>query len=105
MYMQSNLCPFAKLTVFARYYSLLQYPLIDSFPSIVCQPPNTSNTLPILTCLSTTSRVSRRVKNLQGVVSRMVSPDEREALFNGLGEISEAYEEGWSSGSDDDSDD
>ena len=35
----------------------------------------------------------------------MTSPDEREALFNGLGEIGEAYEEGWDSGSDDDSDD
>lgn len=31
--------------------------------------------------------------------------DVREALSNGLGEIGEAYEEGWDSGSDDDSDD
>ena len=42
---------------------------------------------------------------MQRVVSRMVGLDEREALSNGLGEISEAYEEGWNSGSDDDSDD
>ena len=35
----------------------------------------------------------------------MVGLDERETLSNGLGEISEAYEEGWNSGSDEDSDD
>lgn len=35
----------------------------------------------------------------------MASLHEREELFNGLGEIGEAYEEGWNSGSDDDSDD
>jgi len=35
----------------------------------------------------------------------MIGLDEREALSNGLGEIVEAYQDGWSSGSDDDSDD
>lgn len=35
----------------------------------------------------------------------MANLDQREELFNGLGEIREAYEEGWNSGSDDDSDD
>lgn len=55
--------------------------------------------------LSTTTGVAKRVKVLQAVVGRMIGLDEREALSNGLGEIAEAYEEGWSSGSDDDSDD
>jgi len=55
--------------------------------------------------LSTTTGVANRVKVLQAVVDRMIGLDEREALSNGLGEIAEAYEEGWSSGSDDDSDD
>lgn len=49
--------------------------------------------------------MASRVKVLQAVVGRMVGLDEREALSNGLGEIAEAYEEGRSSGSDDDSDD
>ncbi len=35
----------------------------------------------------------------------MAKYDERESLSSGLGEISEAYEEGWQSGSDGDSDD
>ena len=45
------------------------------------------------------------MKALQKVVGRMVALDEREALSNDLGEIIEAYEEGWDSGSDDDMDD
>lgn len=55
--------------------------------------------------LSTTSRVSGRVKALQKVVGTMVGVEEREPLSNGLGEIGENYEEGWVSESDDDSDD
>ena len=34
----------------------------------------------------------------------MVPVNDREALSNGLGEIGEAYTEGWHSGSDSDSD-
>ena len=84
----------------------MQYPLIDSFPvSIFSQPSDCSATVPVYTSLSTTSRVSSRIKTLQKVVSRMVSLDEREALTNDLAEIGDAYVEGWESGSDDDSDD
>ena len=39
------------------------------------------------------------------MVSRMVDVVEREALSNGLGEMAEAYEEGWDSGADDASSD
>jgi hypothetical protein len=35
----------------------------------------------------------------------MVDVEEREGLSSGLGDIREAYEEGWASGSDDDMDD
>ena len=35
----------------------------------------------------------------------MVSLDQREALCNGLGELAEAYEEGWENGLDDELDD
>lgn len=44
------------------------------------------------------------MKALQHVVARTVGLDEREALSNGLGEIGEAYENGWDSGSDSDDD-
>ena len=36
--------------------------------------------------------------------SKMACLDEREALSNGLGEIREAYEEGWQGGPEDESD-
>lgn len=38
------------------------------------------------------------------MVSRAIGVEEREALSNSLGEIAEAYEEGWDSGSDEDDD-
>lgn len=41
---------------------------------------------------------------MESIVKRVAAFDEREALANGLGEIAEAYEEGWNSGSDDESD-
>jgi hypothetical protein len=56
------------------------------------------------TLLSTETSVALRVKSLQNVVSRAIGLDEREALSNSLGEIAEAYEEGWDSGSDEDDD-
>jgi hypothetical protein len=48
--------------------------------------------------------VASRIKNLRSLVSRSIAMDEREALSNSLGEIAEAYEEGWDSGSDSDDD-
>ncbi len=56
------------------------------------------------TSLSTDTLVALRMKSLQNVVSRALSLDEREALSNTLGELAEAYEEGWDSGSDEDDD-
>lgn len=54
------------------------------------------------TSLSTDTTVAWRIKSLQNIVARTAGLDEREALSNSLGEIAEAYEEGWDSGSDED---
>ena len=54
--------------------------------------------------LSTSARVADRVKALRKAVLRIPGLEEREELSNGLGEIAEAYEEGWDSGSDEGSD-
>jgi hypothetical protein len=48
--------------------------------------------------------VAYRIKSLRNVASRSIGLEEREALSNSLGEIAEAYEEGWDSGSDEDDD-
>lgn len=54
--------------------------------------------------LSTDTRVAARIKTLQTTVGRAIGVEEREALANSLGEMAEGYEEGWSSGSDEDED-
>lgn len=88
-----------------RYQSRLLFPLLDSFPDIFAERSDQAHRMGVQTSLSTTSVVSGRVKSLQKVVGTLVGMEEREALSNGLGEIGEHYEEGWMSGSDDESDD
>ena len=86
-----------------RLHSSLEYPLLDSFPPIIPFSRD-HNHLAVHTSLSTTSRISKRMKALQGVVKKMAKLDESEALSNGLCEISEAYEHVWHSGSDESDD-
>lgn len=86
-----------------RTFTPLLFPLLDSFPHIFVQTSSTPS-LAISTSLSTDTAVALRVKDLQYVVSRAVGITERESLSNSLGEIAEAYEEGWDSGSDEDED-
>jgi hypothetical protein len=56
------------------------------------------------TSLTTDSTVALRIKTLRDIVNRSVGIAERETLSNSLGELAEAYEEGWDSGSDEDDD-
>jgi hypothetical protein len=58
----------------------------------------------VSTSLSTDTTVALRIKSLRDIVNRTVGISEREALSNSLGELAEAYEEGWDSGSDEDDD-
>lgn len=88
----------------ARYNTSLRFPLLDSYPSIFSRTTNQLD-LGIETTLSSTSLMSSRIKSLRSEVTRFVAFDEREALSNGLAELADAYQEDWSSGSDDDDDD
>ena len=89
----------------SRYRTPLLFPLLDSFPRIFNGWSIQPESVAVHTSLSTTALVSNRVKKLRDIVNRTVGLDEREALSNGLGEICEAYEEGWESGSDSDDED
>lgn len=82
----------------------MPFPILDSFPDIFSGTQQSSASLAITTSLSTDTTVALRIKNLQQIVNRAIGVDEREALSNSLGEIAEAYEEGWDSGTDDDDD-
>jgi hypothetical protein len=83
----------------------LPFSLLDSFPHIYSLSSSLlSKSVPVRTSLSTDTSVALRIKSLQNIVGRSIGLDEREALSNSLGEIAEAYEEGWDSGSDEDDD-
>ncbi|OJD13539.1 hypothetical protein AJ78_06023 [Emergomyces pasteurianus Ep9510] len=84
----------------------LSLPLLDSFPSdLFTGRGSPSSGLSIRASLSTTTQIGDKVKDLQKLASRLIGIDEREALVNGLGEISEAYQEQWESDSDSGNDD
>ncbi|KAL8950357.1 MAG: hypothetical protein Q9222_003609 [Ikaeria aurantiellina] len=93
----------ASLPIVERHYNALPFPLLDSFPDVILELASLTKTVAIHASLSTTTQISKRAKGLQNIVSRMVEVADREALANGLGEIAEQYEEGWSSGSDEES--
>ena len=86
----------------SRYHSSLPYTLLDTFPPIF--QSFFTKSVAIRSSLSTSARVAEHVKALRKVVLRVPGLEEREELSNGLGEISEAYEDGWDSGSDEGSD-
>lgn len=88
-----------------RYHTSLGFPILDSFPrDLFPQSIQPGSTAAIRTALSSTSQIADRSKELQRLVNRVVTIEERETLSNGLGEIGEAYEEGWQSDSDDSDD-
>ena len=86
----------------------MSHPLQDSFPAIYrsgTRPTATRPTsLAVRTALGTTSRLAEQIKTTQRGVARAVRLEEREALANDLGDMAEAYEDGWDAGSDEDDD-
>ena len=84
-----------------RSRTSLPYSLLDSFPDIY---DLSSGKASVRTVLTTDTGISARIKSLRTMVQRGIKVDEREALSNSLGEIAEAYVEGWESGSDEDDD-
>ncbi|KFX90559.1 hypothetical protein O988_08135 [Pseudogymnoascus sp. VKM F-3808] len=91
----------AGLPIIHKTYAPLAFPILTSFPHIY---DRTSASLSVRASLSTDTRVAARIKTLQTTVGRAIGVEEREALANSLGEMAEGYEEGWSSGSDEDED-
>lgn len=87
-----------------RYLTPLEFPLLDSYPSIYTSAPDESGA-DVETMIRTDASVTNRMKALRTQVTWAVGVDERESLANGLSEIADAYQDDWSSGSDDDDDD
>ncbi|KAJ5945481.1 hypothetical protein N7516_005649 [Penicillium verrucosum] len=86
------------------FHTPLSMPILDSFPDDMFPTPEAGTGVNVFTALTASTRTAQRIKAISATAGRLVSVDEREALVNGLGEIREYYETGWSSGSDDDDD-
>ncbi|KAJ5901574.1 hypothetical protein N7495_002102 [Penicillium taxi] len=86
------------------YHTSLRFPVLDSFPHELYPKTEPGEGLRILAALTASTRTAERIKALESTAARTLAVDEREAMVNGLGELREAYEDGWSSGSDGDDD-
>ncbi|KAJ5676611.1 uncharacterized protein N7477_002244 [Penicillium maclennaniae] len=86
------------------YYTPLRLPMLDSFPHGMYPKSKSGSGVSVLAALTASNRTAERIKAIETSTARMLSVDEREAMLNGLGEIRESYETGWSSGSEDDDD-
>lgn len=58
----------------------------------------------VRTVIRTDTSFTTRFKNLRSQTTRLIGLDERETISNGLAEIADAYQDDWSSGSDEDDD-
>ncbi|KAK6539913.1 mtDNA inheritance, partitioning of the mitochondrial organelle [Orbilia ellipsospora] len=86
----------------SKTYCNMPLPLLSSFPDLFEQEKGAENkNVKLATSLKTSSSVIDHLKSAQSLVSRVVAFDERETISNGLGELYEAYQEGWGSDSDD----
>ncbi|KAJ5099924.1 hypothetical protein N7532_006925 [Penicillium argentinense] len=86
------------------YRTPLRLPILDSFPHGMYSTSRSADGVSVLAALTASTRTADRIKTIEGTAARMLSVDEREMMMNGLGEIRECYEIGWSSGSDDEDD-
>lgn len=86
-----------------RFDTPLKFPLLDSFPTIYKEGAGQED-ISVQTVLSTETTMAPQVKNLKSLTYWSIPLDEREALSNGLAEIADAYQDDWSSGSDEDDD-
>lgn len=88
------------------HQSSLLFPVIDSFPSLFdfggrgARPKEVA----VRASLSTSSGVAKRIRELERASRWLLGVEDREALTDGLIGIAEEYEEGWSSGEEDEDD-
>lgn len=90
--------------VIRRYKTKLSFPLLDSFPQIYSDY-TTKETIPVVSSLVTDKTISTRMKALRSQIGWSIGVDEREALNSTLADVGDAYDDDWSSGSDEGDDD
>ncbi|KAG6005507.1 hypothetical protein E4U21_007901 [Claviceps maximensis] len=91
--------------VIKKYATSTEFPLLDSYPHIYTSGAG-KNSMPIDTFLRTDTSVCVQLRTLRAQATRrMIGLEEREGLSNGIAEMADAYQDDWSSGSDNDDDD
>ncbi|KAG5999014.1 hypothetical protein E4U52_000008 [Claviceps spartinae] len=91
--------------VIQRYDTSLEFPLLDSYPRIYTSAAGKS-CMPLNTFLRTDTSICVQLRALRAQATRrLIGLDEREGLSNGIAEMADAYQDDWSSGSDNDDDD
>jgi len=83
----------------ARIFTQLPYKILDSTPDIF-KEINSATEIGVQTQLSTSTSICERLQNFQNLVKRLVGVDDRETMENTYGELYEAYQDCWDSGSD-----
>ncbi|KAG5983095.1 hypothetical protein E4U55_000851 [Claviceps digitariae] len=91
--------------VIKEYATPTEFPLLDSYPHIYTSSAGKTS-MPIHTVLRTDTSVCVQLRALRAQATRrLIGLDEREGLSNGIAEMADAYQDDWSSGSDNDDDD
>ncbi|KAL4871293.1 hypothetical protein BDV12DRAFT_183923 [Aspergillus spectabilis] len=85
--------------MFHSLHTPLPYPVLDTFPKGMLTLPTREEKVNIVAALTASTRTAERIRGLESVAGRVIAVDERENLVNGLGEIRESYETGWTSDS------
>jgi len=87
------------MTLGKRYSTTLLFPVLDSFPSNLMVGSGNAKNLAVHSALTTSSSVAHQIRTLDQIVRRMIGPEDRESLSNGLQVLATEYDEGWESGS------
>jgi hypothetical protein len=91
-----------------RYECHVDYPMLDTFPSIYHtsgeEDTEKPNKIGIRTNLATGTVLSSSFRSLRLLVSPSLSSADREPLDNSLAELEDVYTNGWQSDSDEDDD-
>lgn len=85
-----------------RFDTALPFPLLDTFPDKlfrITQQPE-SRRLEMTAGLTSSSRMKDQVMAIRNSALRLIELDEREAFYNDLTEMANAYGYGWESDED-----
>ncbi|KAA8651562.1 misato family protein [Aspergillus tanneri] len=85
------------LSMLRRERAFNSEPSIQSFPRDMFPVTEPEGKINVLATLTASSRTAEEIKGMETGAGRIIGIDERETIVNGLGDIRETYETGWTS--------